>query len=167
MLTEYVCARWYRAPEIMICRKQYDCKVDIWSVGCIWSEMLLGRPIFEGANHFELLSSMFSILGTPLFNNDDTHWIIDNDALNWIKTLNKSSGCDLRKVFNSTLPEAVDVLSRMLILNPRQRCTVNDALSAPYFHRYEHYFRRNKKCEPFHDCKEIERSMNTGFGARS
>ena len=166
-MTEYVCTRWYRAPEIMVSRQRYDCKVDVWSVGCIWSEMLLGRPIFQSSNHFELLSLMFSILGTPLFNEDDTYWIQDKDALNWMKTLKKSSGCDLRKLFNNTVPEAVDVLSRMMMLNPHKRCSVDDALSAPYFHRYEQYHRQNKKCKPFPDCKNIERSMNTPFGVRT
>jgi len=111
---------------------------------------------------------MFSILGTPMFNeNDKEHWIADKAALNWTKTLNKSSGCDLRKLFNNTVPEAVDVLSMMLVLNPHKRCSVEDALSSPYFHRYEQYYRSNKQCEPFPDCKQIERAMNTPFGSRT
>ncbi len=76
LLTEYVCTRWYREPEIIVSRQRYSCAVDVWSVGCIWAEMLLGRLIFESSNHFELLSLMFSILGTPSF----TYWITDKDS---------------------------------------------------------------------------------------
>ena len=174
LLTEYVCTRWYRAPEIMVSRQRYDCKVDVWSVGCIWAELLLGKPLFQTSNHFELLSLMFQILGTPSFvgrDDDDqqygSYWVTDKDALNWMKTLKKTSGCDLRKLFNNTVPEAVDVLSSMLVLNPYQRCGVNDALSKPYFHRYEQYFRSNKKCKTFPHLSTNERAMNTLFGARS
>ena len=97
LLTEYVCTRWYRAPEIMVSRQRYDCKVDVWSVGCIWAELLLGKPLFQTSNHFELLSLMFQILGTPSFvgqDDDDqsgTYWVTDKDALNWMKTLKKTS----------------------------------------------------------------------------
>eukprot|EP01083_Nonionella_stella_P159023 518298_1 len=170
LLTEYVCTRWYRAPEIMVSRQRYDCKVDVWSVGCIWAEMLLGRPLFQSSNHFELLNLMFSILGTPMQtqSESDCYWITDKDALNWMKTLNTSGGCDLRKLFNNTVPEAVDVLSKMLTLNPHQRCSVDDSLSAPYFHRYQQYFRQNKQCKkPFATKLQTERAMNTPFGSRS
>ena len=171
-MTEYVCTRWYRAPEIMVSRQRYDCKVDVWSVGCIWAELLLGKPLFQTGNHFELLSMMFQILGTPSFISDDkdncdAYWVTDKDALNWMKTLKYQGGCDLRKLFNNTVPEAVDVLSTMLELNPHKRCSVNNALSSPYFHRYEQYFRQNKKCKKFQSITHNERAMNTLFGARS
>jgi serine/threonine protein kinase len=47
-LTEYVATRWYRAPEIMLSFTQYDKAIDIWSVGCIMGELLLGKPMFKG-----------------------------------------------------------------------------------------------------------------------
>ncbi|VDQ02549.1 unnamed protein product [Trichobilharzia regenti] len=48
MLTEYVATRWYRAPEIMLSSKSYTKAIDIWSVGCIFGEMLNRRPLFPG-----------------------------------------------------------------------------------------------------------------------
>jgi p38 MAP kinase len=47
-MTGYVSTRYYRAPEIMLTWQQYDHAVDIWSVGCILAEMILGKPIFPG-----------------------------------------------------------------------------------------------------------------------
>ena len=49
-LTDYVATRWYRAPEILMGEKNYTKGVDLWSLGCILAEMLLGRPIFPGKN---------------------------------------------------------------------------------------------------------------------
>jgi mitogen-activated protein kinase 7 len=47
-MTEYVATRWYRAPEIMLSFQKYTKAIDMWSVGCIFAEMLGGRPLFKG-----------------------------------------------------------------------------------------------------------------------
>jgi len=174
LLTEYVCTRWYRAPEIMVSRQRYGCKVDVWSVGCIWAEMLLGRPLFPSQNHFELLSKMFAVTGTPSFlqhmntdEKDQSYWVTDESALEWMRTLKPSRGHDLRKLFSNTVPEAIDIISNLLVLNPKRRWSIDDALAAPYFHRYEQYMRSNKRChEPFEVDPKIERTLNTGYGTR-
>ena len=175
LLTEYVCTRWYRAPEIMVSRQRYGCKVDVWSVGCIWAEMLLGRPLFPSQNHFELLQTMFAVLGTPEFLqrlNEDApgtkYWVTDESAFEWMKTLKPSRGHDLRRLFSNTVPEAVDIISNLLVLNPDRRWSVEDALSAPYFHRYDQYRMSNKICAvPFETAPNIERALNTAYGARN
>jgi len=48
LMTQYVMTRWYRAPELMLFRRQYTAAVDVWSVGCIFAEMLARRAIFPG-----------------------------------------------------------------------------------------------------------------------
>ena len=48
-LTEYVATRWYRAPEILLSSPHYTKGVDMWSLGCILAEMLLGKPLFPGS----------------------------------------------------------------------------------------------------------------------
>lgn len=48
VLTEYVATRWYRAPEILLGANEYSKAVDMWSLGCILAEMILGKPIFPG-----------------------------------------------------------------------------------------------------------------------
>jgi p38 MAP kinase len=47
-MTGYVSTRYYRAPEIMLTWQKYDVAVDMWSVGCIFAEMLEGKPLFPG-----------------------------------------------------------------------------------------------------------------------
>ena len=49
-MTEYVATRWYRAPEILLGSHSYAKSVDMWSVGCILGEMILGKAIFSGAS---------------------------------------------------------------------------------------------------------------------
>lgn len=55
-MTGYVSTRYYRAPEIMLTWQKYDVAVDIWSAGCIFAEMLEGRPLFPGKDRTLLLS---------------------------------------------------------------------------------------------------------------
>ena len=49
-LTDYVATRWYRAPEILLGKKNYTKGVDMWSLGCILAEMMAGKPLFPGKN---------------------------------------------------------------------------------------------------------------------
>jgi mitogen-activated protein kinase 7 len=46
--TEYVATRYYRAPEVVLSPKHYKKPIDIWSVGCILGEMMLGYIMFKG-----------------------------------------------------------------------------------------------------------------------
>ncbi|VAH77863.1 unnamed protein product [Triticum turgidum subsp. durum] len=64
--TDYVATRWYRAPEL--CGSffsKYTPAIDIWSIGCIFAEMLTGRPLFPGKNVVHQLDLMTDLLGTP------------------------------------------------------------------------------------------------------
>jgi serine/threonine protein kinase len=53
-MTGYVSTRYYRAPEIMLTWQKYDVAVDIWSTGCIFAEMLEGKPLFPGKDRMSL-----------------------------------------------------------------------------------------------------------------
>ena len=57
--------RWWRAPEVILNKQQYDNKLDIWSVGCLMAEMLRNGPLFPGCNSFDQISQIIHILGTP------------------------------------------------------------------------------------------------------
>lgn len=56
---------WYRAPDILLGSRQYTSAIDMWSVGCIFAEMISGYPIFPGQNEQDQLLRIFKILGTP------------------------------------------------------------------------------------------------------
>jgi serine/threonine protein kinase len=61
-MTGYVSTRYYRAPEIMLTWQKYDVAVDIWSTGCIFAEMLEGKPLFPGKDRTSHHQSFFLYL---------------------------------------------------------------------------------------------------------
>jgi p38 MAP kinase len=64
-MTDYVSTRFYQAPEIMLAWQRYSEQVDIWSAGCIFAEMLQGKPLFTGRDHMDQLCAITELLGTP------------------------------------------------------------------------------------------------------
>lgn len=65
--THEVVTLWYRAPDILLGSKNYTTSVDIWSVGCIFAEIVSRTPLFQGQNDRDQLSKIFQIRGTPTF----------------------------------------------------------------------------------------------------
>ena len=63
-LTEYVVTRWYRAPEIMLSCQEYTKAIDIWSVGCIFAELLGRKPLFPGDDYIHQLQIISDVIGT-------------------------------------------------------------------------------------------------------
>lgn len=64
-MTGYIATRHYRAPEVMLIWQRYTCAVDIWSVGCVLAEMLLGRVLLPGENHVHQFTLITELLGKP------------------------------------------------------------------------------------------------------
>ena len=64
-LTGHVVTRWYRAPEIILLEKDYGPGIDIWSVGCILAEMIIGKPLFPGTSTINQLELIIELLGKP------------------------------------------------------------------------------------------------------
>lgn len=160
-LTEYVVTRWYRAPEVMCSARQYDEKVDVWAVGCIFAELLLGKPLFPGGNHIEQLKIIFQVLGKPT----DLDWIKTPEAKQWVSRMVAYPGKDLSQVFNMATPNALELLQRTLILDPVARVQVVEALEHDYVAQY-HDESTETECPPFNISFEYENSMNTIFGVR-
>ena len=68
--THEVVTLWYRAPDVLMGSKHYSTSVDMWSVGCIFAEMVTGRPLFPGTSDKDQLNKIFMLLGTP----NIKHW---------------------------------------------------------------------------------------------
>ncbi|KAG5976226.1 hypothetical protein E4U55_007418 [Claviceps digitariae] len=64
-LTQLVVTLWYRAPELLLGARTYDSAVDMWSVGCIFGELITREPLLQGTNEVDQLSKIFELCGMP------------------------------------------------------------------------------------------------------
>lgn len=129
--TEYVVTRWYRAPEVILNASDYSKAIDVWAVGCIFAELLGRTAIFPGESYLDQIQRIVSVLGTPT--SEDTAYISNEKALQYLKSLPKRSKQSWAKIFPKSPPLAIDLLGKMLIFNPNLRYTVDECLDHPYF----------------------------------
>ena len=130
-LTEYVITRWYRAPEVILCPSEYSKAVDIWSIGCIFAELLGRQPLFPGDHYLDQIQKIISVLGTP--KNDDLEFITKVEAKEFLMKLVKRTKQTWSSLFPNANPVALDLLGKMLTFNPKKRYTVDQCISHPYF----------------------------------
>ena len=130
-LTEYVITRWYRAPEVILCPSEYTKAVDVWSIGCIFAELLGRKAIFQGDHYLDQIKKITSILGSPKI--DDLDFISKPEAKEFILKLEKNKKIPFINLFPNANPVALDLLEKMLTFHPKKRISVKDCLSHPYF----------------------------------
>jgi serine/threonine protein kinase len=125
-LTNEVVTLWYRAPEVLLGDSAYGFSVDIWSIGCIFAEMAMNRPLFAGDSEIDQIFKIFQVFGTrkneymmklPLFRNSFPSW----------------QGTELENVVFGVNWFGIDLLKKMLCLEPSKRITAEEALNHPYF----------------------------------
>ncbi|RKP37185.1 MAP kinase [Dimargaris cristalligena] len=143
-MTEYVATRWYRAPEIMLSFQSYTKAIDIWSVGCIFAEMLGGRPLFKGRDYVDQLNQILSILGTP---DDETLRRIGSErAQMYIRSLPFTPKLPFHQLYPNATAPALDLLEKLLAFDPARRITIEEVLQHPYLEAYH-----EPEDEPAHD----------------
>ena len=126
----YICSRFYRAPELIFGATDYTNQIDVWSMGCVISELVLGRPMFPGATTSDQLVEIIRILGTPT----------KDDICSMNPHFKDHKFPDVKpipfeKLFkNRIIPEHfLDLLSKLLVYNPQIRLTPEKALEHAYF----------------------------------
>ncbi|XP_052170669.1 shaggy-related protein kinase theta-like [Diospyros lotus] len=125
----YICSRYYRAPELIFGATEYTNAIDMWSVGCVLAELLLGKPLFPGESGVDQLVEIIKILGTPT--REEIKCM--NPNYNEFK-FPQIKAHPWRKVFVKQMPrEAVDLVSRLLQYSPHLRCTALEACAHPFF----------------------------------
>ncbi|KAL3106526.1 hypothetical protein niasHT_017583 [Heterodera trifolii] len=112
VLTQYVSTRWYRAPELLFSMVNYDTKLDIWSVGTIFAELIMRRQLFPGRDAAMQIKMICCYLGTP-----------EPEVLEKI---------------NSELatPKAMELIAMMMQIAPWRRCSADEALGHQYLDLY-------------------------------
>ncbi|PUZ62145.1 hypothetical protein GQ55_4G333900 [Panicum hallii var. hallii] len=128
-MTEYVVTRWYRAPELLLNSSEYTTAIDVWSVGCIFMELMDRKPLFPGRDHVHQLRLLMELIGTP--NESDLDFVNEN-ARRYIRQLPRHARQSFPEKFPHVQPLAIDLVEKMLTFDPRQRITVEGALAHPY-----------------------------------
>ena len=125
--THEVVTLWYRAPEILLGAKLYATGVDIWSLGCIFVEMILKRPLFTGDSEIDQLYRIFRTLGTP---EEDT-WQGVSQLPDYKSTFPKWDPQVLPEEINKQ--NALELFKACMAYDPTKRISAKNAMALPYF----------------------------------
>ncbi|NXV00193.1 MK15 kinase, partial [Cettia cetti] len=136
-LTEYVATRWYRAPEILLASRSYTKGVDMWSIGCILGEMLLGKPLFPGTSTMNQIEQILRVIPAPSPEGRTLLWgRYQKKGLHHF-FLTSRQRVAFEEIFPSSTPlPALDLLKKLLVFNPDKRLTAEEALQHPYVSRF-------------------------------
>lgn len=125
----YICSRYYRAPELIMGQYSYTVSVDVWSLGCVFAELLIGGPVFPGESSVDQLIEIIKILGTPtraevqaLNPQYEDFSFPDFKPHPWSRLLR-----------SSTPPAAIDLLSKILVYTPTRRLRPLEITAHPFF----------------------------------
>jgi len=185
VLTDYVATRWYRAPEILLGSNKYTTAVDLWSLGCIFGEMLGGKPVFPGTSTLNQLEKIGEMIGAP--SKPDIEALGSSFTLEMLDAMpfpmgerdpstgkrammpfNKASppesgqggGSEWKTLYPKASEDALDLLIKLMHYDPAQRITAAGGLTHPYcmqFHDQEtEVTADNKVTIPVHDNKKLQ-----------
>lgn len=131
-LTEYVVTRWYRAPEILLATTDYTTAIDVWSVGCIFAELLAREPVFPGQDSVSQLKLYFERLGKP--DSSELDFVPNERTRRFVNAIKYTAPVPMAELFPKFRgeTEALDLLGKMLIFHPHKRITVDAALAHPF-----------------------------------
>jgi len=134
--THEVVTLWYRAPDVLMGSRNYSTQVDIWSVGCIFAEMVNGRPLFPGISENDQLMKIFKLLGTPttkawpgLSELPEYKEQVTGKKASWPRYQGQRVAKTVRRLSKTGL----DLLGQMLQFDPNKRISAEAAMLHPYF----------------------------------
>jgi cyclin-dependent kinase 7 len=123
---------WYKPPELLLGAYEYSSAVDMWSVGCIFAQLLLRRPFLQGKNSdISQLDTIFTVFGTP----NETNWP-DHKALPLCTRgllWDDVPAIPFDEIFTAAPKDAISLLRSILALDPNMRFTADQSLNHPYF----------------------------------
>ena len=125
--------RWYRPPELLLGATRYGAEVDMWSCGCVLAEMLMGRPLLPGNDEADQIDLIFRTCGSPT----EATWP-GASALPFYDMFRPE--VPMRRMLREALGhglanDAVDLVDRLLTLDPARRLSADGMLRHDYFRR--------------------------------
>ncbi|KAI9309459.1 kinase-like domain-containing protein [Cunninghamella echinulata] len=172
-LTEYVCTRWYRAPEIILNTGYYDQQIDTWSLGCIFGELLGRKVLFQGKDHvdqLQVIMKKYGLSNNELFSssssspNNNLEITTTKDMLTSLYQEKKQQSFNqFQELFPTCTPLGIDLLNQLLQLDPEKRITMEKALEHPFVTIFSDPEEESLHCPPFHmsfdSCQLENKSM--------
>lgn len=126
-MSSNVITRWYRPPELLFGARHYSGVVDIWSVGLVFAELILRVPYLAGDTEVHQISLICQAIGTPT--EDNWPGVTKLPAYAVPEPANPLRPRDQwAKMFGTAGNEGIDLLMKMLILDPRKRITAKEVL---------------------------------------
>lgn len=130
---QYICARYYRAPEIVMGWANYSTAIDLWSAGCVIAELLIGKPIFPGTSSIDQLAQIVSVLGTPTAEEMSSIGQPPQSVGGKIAFSREERRAVIRRLVPADVPDsAVDLLLGLLQYNPENRLRPATILTHPF-----------------------------------
>ncbi|TKW11154.1 hypothetical protein SEVIR_6G215250v4 [Setaria viridis] len=126
--THEILTLWYRAPEVLLGATHYSTPVDMWSVGCIFAELVTNNPLFPGDSELQQLLHIFKLLGTP----NEQVWPGVGKLPNWHE-YPQWKPTKLSTLVPGLDADGYDLLGKMLEYEPAKRVCAKAALEHPYF----------------------------------
>ncbi|CAJ1014574.1 Protein kinase domain/Protein tyrosine kinase, putative [Leishmania shawi] len=156
-MTDYVTMRWYRAPELVMEGKDYSVQIDVWGIGCILGELLGSRPLFQGKDRVNQLDKIVDLIGTP--SDEDISSVGSAAAQKYLKKKGYRPRPDWRQRYPNASAEALDLLRRMLVFNPKQRITVLQAMRHPFLDQLHDDADDSITYTPFHFDEQKQKTV--------
>ncbi|XP_052799985.1 serine/threonine-protein kinase NLK-like [Mya arenaria] len=130
-MTQEVVTQYYRPPEILMGTKHYTASIDIWSVGCIFAELLGRRILFQAQTPIQQLDLIIDLLGSPTL--EEMRSACEGAKAQILRSTHRPPSLHaLYALSGQATHEAVHLLCRMLVFDPEKRITAADALAHPY-----------------------------------
>ncbi|KAF5546838.1 CMGC CDK kinase [Fusarium phyllophilum] len=132
-LTQLVVTLWYRAPELLLGAKTYDAAVDMWSVGCIFGELITREPLLQGKNEVDQVSRTFELCGVPTEETWPGFRRLPNARSLRLPKTQVATGSVIRARFPGLTTAGANLLGDLLSLDPERRPSASEMLQHEYF----------------------------------
>lgn len=138
LFTNKVVTLWYRPPELLLGATSYDASIDMWSIGCVFAELYIGHPLFQGKTELEQITKIFGLCGTPTTDTWSDYKFLplsskmvpaerkDRQLRNYLTREVTAR----KRIFPSG---AMELIESLLQLDPEKRLTAADCLKSHYF----------------------------------